>query len=113
MTSFNIKIEFPRIFPELETERLILRQPELDDAADFFEMMGNPNVTQFYDWDTYEDIDEAVGLINILNERYVEQSALRWALVFKENNETIGFGGFFQIQVSFKAGIGFGIKEKY
>lgn len=109
----NPNLSFPIEFPILESADLLLKMPELSDAQDFHELLTNPNVTRFYDWETYQHIDESIALINKLRQSFLDKNGIRWTIVLKDSREVIGFVGCFQIQLGFTAGIGYGVKEKY
>jgi [ribosomal protein S5]-alanine N-acetyltransferase len=44
---------FPSSFPQLETERLLLRETSLQDAEAIFTVLSDPSVIQFHDLDTF------------------------------------------------------------
>ncbi|WP_334793865.1 GNAT family N-acetyltransferase [Nostoc sp.] len=48
-------------FPQLETERLFLRETTLQDAEAIFAVFCDPGVTQFHDFDTFTSIKEAMS----------------------------------------------------
>lgn len=84
--------------PRLETDRLVLRSLELDDALRIFHNFSQDCVTEFYDLKTFTKMEEAVDLINIWNQRTAAGEGLRWAIAFKETPElligTCGFHNF-------------------
>ena len=43
-------------FPELETERLILRKIRMEDAPDMYAYGSNPEVTKYVTWNTHQSI---------------------------------------------------------
>ncbi|WP_335108229.1 GNAT family N-acetyltransferase [Nostoc sp.] len=51
----------PSSFPQLETERLLLRETSLHDAEATFAVFSDPSVTQFHDLDTFTSIKEAMS----------------------------------------------------
>ena len=60
------KIEYCKVqFPELETERLTLRQFLLTDFKDHFEIISNPNVTKYLDWGPYHYQEDSKNILNI------------------------------------------------
>jgi len=81
-------------FPELETERLILREFTDEDSKNLFATYSREIVTRYYDLDEMKDIKEAVELLKDLKSRYYEKKGMRWAITLKENNEYIGDCGF-------------------
>ncbi len=73
-------------FPELETERLILREFTDEDSKNLFATYSREIVTRYYDLDEMKDIKEAVELLKDLKSRYYEKKGMRWAITLKENN---------------------------
>ena len=77
------------IFPNLETERLILNQQTLEDSVPILEMFSDPEVTEFYDL-SFNSEDEAIALINNDSSRFIEGKGIRWAIRDKATNSFIG-----------------------
>lgn len=87
--SFNIK------FPILETERVLLREYQVGDGNDYFEIISNPNVTQYLDWGPYESLDECQKIIDALISRLKDNKGINWALWHKGDHKLIGRIGVF------------------
>jgi ribosomal-protein-alanine N-acetyltransferase len=81
-------------FPKLETERLLLREQNPEDAKAVFALFSEPAVTQFHNLDTFTDIEEALRLIERQTKRFESGSGLRWGIVRKRDNTLIGSCGF-------------------
>lgn len=77
-------------YPVLETERLILRQPVLSDADDFFAYMSDPRVTRFLGHPPMVHRDEAVARIERSDRFFREQSAITWGITLKEHGRLMG-----------------------
>lgn len=74
----------------LESERLLLRGFELEDANDMFKNWAtNENVTRYVTWQPHKNIDETLEIIKKFKEAF-EGDMPNWAIVYKENNEVIG-----------------------
>ena len=84
-----MKLDF-RLFPKLETKRLLLRQFILSDAADLFEIRSNPDVIDFTDQKLDEYIEDSIKFINIINLGIEKQKWINWAIVHKDTNKMIG-----------------------
>ena len=84
-------------FPELETERLLLRMLSLDDAARMQQIRSNKEVMKFMDshWHTNIEISEEFISENL--EMYSLQKGLFWALIEKESQQFIGDFAFWKI----------------
>jgi len=95
-------------FPQLETERVLLRKLELNDATSMFEYFSKDEVTEFYDLETFTSMKQAEELIERLLLRYSSGQQIRWGIVLKENRRFIGTCGFHEIEEEhFKAEIGY------
>ncbi|MEC1260025.1 GNAT family N-acetyltransferase [Bacillus swezeyi] len=82
------------MFPNLETERLILREITLDDAEGIFACFSNDNVTRFYGQDSLETIDQARGFVDFFAKNFKEQKGMRWGIERKGEKGLIGTIGF-------------------
>lgn len=78
----------------LETERLILRQFTLDDAAFILELLNTPTWLQFIGDRNVHSIEDAEKyLLNGSMKSYAENGFGFYAVVAKENGKTIGMCG--------------------
>lgn len=80
-------------FPALTTERLILRQARLTDAADVLIFRGDPYVQRF-NGPTFEKIAEAEELIRDLHRELAAERGLSWAVSLKRSGRVVGLFGF-------------------
>lgn len=101
-------------FPELETDRVILRKLQIEDALGMFSYFSKDIVTEFYDLDTFTSVKQAEELINRLLLRYEMGKQIRWAIVLKDTMEFIGTCGFHSIEEeNWKAEIGYELHPDY
>jgi ribosomal-protein-alanine N-acetyltransferase len=77
----------------IETERLLLRELELSDAAGMFELDSNPNVHLFLGNKPLKHIDESIDQIKNIQKQYSDFGIGRWAVILKETNEFLGWSG--------------------
>ncbi|SEM60099.1 GNAT family N-acetyltransferase [Paenibacillus sp. OV219] len=82
------------MFPQLETERLILRELTQADAADVFACFSNAQVTRYYGQEPFESIEQAVKLIGLFASNYENKRGIRWGIERKEVPGLIGTIGF-------------------
>ena len=75
--------------PVLETERLILRPPTLDDAEACFSWNSDERVTKFMSYSTITDIS---GTIDWIQSTLTDEQEWNWVFVLKEENRVIGSG---------------------
>ena len=79
----NAKFDITGI--RLETERLILREWNLDDLDDFFEYASNPDVGPRAGWNPHKNKEESLAILN----RFINNKKT-FAIVYKDNNKAIG-----------------------
>lgn len=77
----------------LETERLLLRPIQMDDARALFEMDSNPNVHLYLGNEPLTDIQECYGYIKSIQNQYNQNGIGRFVIVLKETKEVIGWAG--------------------
>jgi len=82
----------------LRSDRLLLREPADQDISDIFEIYSNPEVMLYFD-DRYafKDIAEAEQMISDYHSAIRDKNGMRWAIVLKENEKTVGTCGFHAI----------------
>lgn len=93
-------------FPELEPDKLILRETTLSDAEAIFQIFSDNDVTQYHNLDTTTDINQVTFLIQQREERFRNKQGIRWGIARKEDNIIIGSCGF-SYGTSFNAEIGY------
>jgi ribosomal-protein-alanine N-acetyltransferase len=81
-------------FPELETERLILRKISLADAQAIYNIFSDADVTRNMGEAPFNNIDQAKNLINFMNMLFDKNKAIRWGIIKKEDDTLIGTCGF-------------------
>lgn len=69
---------------KLETDRFMLREFMLNDAADLFEMDSNPNVHRYLGNQPVKDIAFIHQVIASLQQQYLENGIGRWAIIDKK-----------------------------
>lgn len=75
----------------LETNRLILRPFNIDDAEDIFTMWAcDDEVTKYLTWNSHKTIEDTYRILNIWLDQYEKPERLNFALVLKEENTLIG-----------------------
>jgi [ribosomal protein S5]-alanine N-acetyltransferase len=84
---------WPSSIPELATERLRLRAPLPGDAAAVLGILGDPEVTRYYNVPTITTLAEAQALLERLDQRYAARDTIRWAIELVEPGEMIGSVG--------------------
>lgn len=81
-------------FPEIETERLILREILPADAEAVYRVFSEPDVTRYYDLDTYDTVEQARELVDFFDESFELERAIRWGITRKTDDTVIGTCGY-------------------
>lgn len=79
-----------RVFPDLETDRLLLREFRLGDALALYNYFSNKRVTRYLDWEGPDSVEDAQRVINGYKEAYRMGDELLWAVALKEDDSLIG-----------------------
>lgn len=81
-------------FPEIETERLLLREIMPEDAPAIYAIFSDPKVTHYYDQVTYTQLQQAHDLIDFFDESFELERAIRWGITRKAEDVVIGTCGY-------------------
>lgn len=76
----------------LETNRLILREFDITDAQNFYELNLNPNVIKYTGNSAFKDIEEAKTFLKNYSD-YQKNGFGRWAVIQKSTQEFLGWCG--------------------
>ncbi|MEC0369007.1 GNAT family N-acetyltransferase [Paenibacillus chibensis] len=82
------------MFPQLETERLILREIMEEDTGDIFACFSNEEAMRYYGQDPFDSVEQAVQLIRFFGDSYRDKRGIRWGIERKEAPGLIGTAGF-------------------
>ena len=99
-------------YPDIETERIFMRELTLEDVKEVYRHFSIPEVTKFMDIEVCKDLKEAKEIIAF----HIEDSGCRYGLFNKENKELIGTCGFHCWSIvddETKAEIGFDLSPSY
>jgi ribosomal-protein-alanine N-acetyltransferase len=77
----------------LDGAGLRLRNPVAADAADLFALASNPEVTRFFSWGPYVDVDEAAAFIASLPGRRARGEALELLVTAADSGRVLGLTG--------------------
>lgn len=95
----------------LETNRLFLRELNVDDAENFYYLNLNPNVIKYTGNSAFKNIKEAKEFLENYQD-YKLNGYGRWAVINKETNEFIGWCGLKFGEMENETDIGFRFFEK-
>ena len=84
-------------FPEFESDRLLFRKILLSDAKDLHLIRSNDDVMRFMDVIRFESIVDAEKMVQSVEESYIKETGINWAIIEKHSNNFVGYFGFFRI----------------
>ncbi|MBQ9265574.1 MAG: GNAT family N-acetyltransferase [Bacilli bacterium] len=75
----------------IETERLLLRKPRIEDAKPMFDNWANdPEVTKYLTWNPHENIEVTKTIITCWLEEEKDSKTIRFIITLKDGGEPIG-----------------------
>jgi ribosomal-protein-alanine N-acetyltransferase len=103
-----------RQFPELETERLLLREITLADAPDIFATYSDPEVMRYWGSPPHASIEESCLMIQGIAGSFMAQEGIRWGITLKPSNQIIGSCGHWRmIKRHFRTEIGYELARPF
>ena len=109
----SIKAVF-RQFPQLESKNLILRNISSSDITDIYAIYSNPEVTKYYNIDTFTTMNDAYNLIKNFIARFKYKRGIRWGIVKRGSNHVIGTCGYNSwTNHSYRGEIGYDLAQEY
>ena len=107
-------MNFPDTFPNLDSERLVLRAITSTDKIAIFKLRTNKAINVFIQRDTPKNLNEADGFIQTCLEEFEKKRRIFWGIRLKESYELIGSIVFHQINSNQRyAEIGYEIHPDY
>jgi ribosomal-protein-alanine N-acetyltransferase len=101
-------------FPILETERLVLRRVNENDANEIFALRSNPETMKYIPRPLVKSIDDALEHIAMIDAKIESNEGINWAITYKDNPKLIGIIGHYRIKPEhFRAEIGYMILPEY
>lgn len=102
-------------FPELRTERLLLRRINKNDSAEIFFLRSDPDVLQYIGRDPAQTIHEVEDFISQINHGIDTNEAIMWGVALKNDpSQLIGTICFWQIRKEhYRAETGFVLHPLY
>src|SRR4030065_1153839 len=84
------KITYPKTFPGLETERLVLREITRDDAPAIFRNFSDPEIAKWFFEQPHTEIEQTKQFIDQFIADFEQGKGTTWAIVLKESNQGLG-----------------------
>ncbi|MFL5695207.1 MAG: GNAT family N-acetyltransferase [Ktedonobacteraceae bacterium] len=90
--SYNKRLE---TFPVLETQRLVLRELQPEDAAILFRFYSDEEVMRYYDT-PMNRLEQVQRSIAAHRSRFENNEAIRWGITIKGTKDVVGNCGFYR-----------------
>ena len=84
-------------FPELNTQRLLLRQITQEDDKSLFEVLSDEDTCKYLTLNAVNDMENIKRMIAGMQRFFDEKQRIRWGIAQKTDNALIGHCGFFDI----------------
>ncbi len=86
-------MEYPSLFPVIESRRLRLRNLEKKDVDNIFEIYNDPRVAEYDDFEPITEKEEAITIIKNYNNQFESKSQIRWGIELLEEHKIVGTCG--------------------
>jgi ribosomal-protein-alanine N-acetyltransferase len=105
--------EFPKTFPRLETDRLLLREITPEDRDGIFRNFSDQDVAKWFFEEPYSKIEQVDEIIGAFSNEFEQGTGLTWAIALKESNEFIGTCGYEEVEIGSCGEIGFDLAKEH
>jgi ribosomal-protein-alanine N-acetyltransferase len=101
-------------FPNLETERLLLRRVDANDIKEIFALRSNPETMKYIPRPLVKTDEEALEHINMIDSKIDSNEGINWAITLKDNPKLIGIIGHYRIKPeNYRAELGYMLLPEY
>ncbi|MNK04844.1 Ribosomal-protein-serine acetyltransferase [compost metagenome] len=109
-----LQINLPQL-PDIETNRLLLREQRLSDAQALFQLRTNTEVMRYIDRPWPKAVKDSEAAIQTINQQFYKGMSLVWAITLKDNPELmIGNVGYWRTDLAnHRAEIGYMLHPDY
>jgi [ribosomal protein S5]-alanine N-acetyltransferase len=84
-------------FQNIETERLLLRRLDVNDADEVLALRGNPEIMKYIPRPLAKSKEDALEHINMIEDKIVSNTGINWGITIKGNPKIIGIIGHYKI----------------
>jgi len=84
-------------FPVLTTERLVLRQANMEDVEEIFVLRSDPRILQYLDREPAKTKQDAIDFITLITDAVNENKGVSWNITLKGEDKTIGIISFWNL----------------
>ena len=102
-------------FPQLQTERLLLREINMSDAQKMFELRSSEEVMKYIDRPRAQSIQEGIEFVERNLKMIEDQEGISWVIALRDNpGQLIGHLGFWRMEKEhFRAEVGYILDPAY
>lgn len=102
-------------FPELRTERLLLRQLNVSDAAAMFAMRSDERVLKYIGREPHQNIEQSKSFIESINTNISNNESVLWGIAYlNEPSKIIGTICYWRLEPSnYRAEIGYALQPDH
>ena len=112
--NFKINDDVFKVFPKLETERLLLMEFVKSDAEELFKIRSDERVQKYLDRDLHKTVEESELMIDGMIKTFNSKEGINWIIRKKDSLNVIGYIGYWRmIRNNVRAEIGYSMKPEY
>lgn len=101
-------------FPNLETERLLLRRVNSNDVKEIFALRSNPETMKYIPRPLVKTDEDALEHIAMIDSKIDSNEGINWAITLKDNPKLIGIIGHYRIKPeNYRAELGYMLLPEY
>ena len=101
-------------FPNLETERLLLRRVDSNDIKEIFALRSNPETMKYIPRPLVKTNEDALEHIAMIDSKIDSNEGINWAITLKDNPKLIGVIGHYRIKPeNYRAELGYMLLPEY
>lgn len=78
--NYKLNDDVFNLFPELETERLLLMQFVRSDAAELFKLRSDERVLKYLDRETHKSVEESELMIETMAISFINKEGINWII---------------------------------
>lgn len=101
-------------FPNLETERLLLRRVNSNDIKEILALRSNPETMKYIPRPLLKTEEDALEHIAMIDSKIDSNEGINWAITLKDNPKLIGIIGHYRIKPeNYRAELGYMLLPEY
>jgi ribosomal-protein-alanine N-acetyltransferase len=100
--------------PQLETDRLILREMTHDDKDALFLSFSDKDVTKYFSMNPFTSVEEAGKIVERAQTLFEQEKGIQWGIVMKGDTTLVGTCGYESwIKQSFRGELGYDLRQSH